>query len=207
MTLLDRAVRRLVKTFVVLDGRQELAKLPNRGPALLVMNHINFLEAPLFYLWFQPRPVWALAKEELWNDPFFGVFVRRWGALPLKRGGTNLEAFNRVKRVLAQGCLVAMAPEGTRSKNGILQKGKAGAVLLAQETGVPLIPVAQWGGQNFWKNIRHLKRTTVSVRVGEPFTLPPLDPANLRRTRQEQADQIMQRLADLMPPDLRGPYG
>jgi 1-acyl-sn-glycerol-3-phosphate acyltransferase len=60
-------------------GIDELKKIPHQGPLLIAMNHINFLEAPLWYFLFKPRKVWALAKAELWENPFYGVFRQKMG--------------------------------------------------------------------------------------------------------------------------------
>ncbi len=201
--MLDFLVRLLLRVFIRIEGREEMEKVPLQGPALVVMNHINFLEAPLFYNLYKPRPMWAMAKTELWSNPFFGVFVRRWGAIAVKRGGSNRETFALVKKLLDKGHLVALAPEGTRSRRGTLQRGKPGIAILAHETGVPVIPVAHWGGQNFWRNARHLKPTTIHLRVGTPF----IPEAALGKTaRQDVADQVMLHIAHLMPPELQGYY-
>lgn len=201
--MLDFIISRLLERFIIIQGRKELDKIPDQGPALVVMNHINFLEAPLFYFLYKPRPIWAMAKTELWSHPFFGVFVRRWGGIAVKRGGSNRETFALVKRLLDRNHMVAIAPEGTRSRNGKLLRGKPGIALLAQMTGVPVIPVAHWGGQNFWKNFRHLKPTTVHLRVGEAFLPGALAG---KSGRQEAADEVMLHLARLMPEELRGVY-
>jgi len=101
--------------------------------------------------------------------------------------------------------MLGIAPEGTRSRTGVLGRGKAGVAVLAHRAGVPIWPVAHWGGEDFWRNLKRFRRTPVSVRVGPPFLIEPLG-SMTKTVRQEVADEIMGRIALLMPEKYRGPY-
>jgi 1-acyl-sn-glycerol-3-phosphate acyltransferase len=102
---------------------------------ILVANHINFLEVPIMFTHLQPRPVTGFAKVETWNNPAMGALFDLWGAIPLKRGSADTVAFKRGLEVLEAGKILAVAPEGTRSGNGMLQKGHPGVVMLALRSG------------------------------------------------------------------------
>ena len=100
----------------------------------------------------------------------------------------------------------AILPEGTRSGNGELQKGQPGIVLLAARSGLPILPAVIWGQENFWYNLRRFKRTELFIRVGEPFKLKTGDVSFDRETRQRMVDEVMFRMAELMPEKYRGEY-
>lgn len=181
-------------------------RLPDRGPLILVTNHINFLEVPLLYTIFRPRRIIGLAKSETWDNPVLRRLADLWEAIPIKRGLTDTTAFRRACEELARGSIVGVAPEGTRSGHGRLRRGSAGVVLLAAKSGAPIIPVAHHGGERFWKNLRSLRRTRVSVRVGKPFTLVEQGRRISREERVELADRVMLRIARLLPARYRGVY-
>jgi 1-acyl-sn-glycerol-3-phosphate acyltransferase len=102
--------------------------------------------------------------------------------------------------------IFGIAPEGTRNKNGRLLRAYPGAVLLAVRSGVPILPVAHWGGEVYLNNLKHLKRTDFYLRVGEVFRLK-VDGVKMRgETRQQIADEMMYRVAELMPQEYRGAY-
>jgi len=99
-----------------------------------------------------------------------------------------------------------IAPEGTRSGDGKLQKGNPGVVLFALRHNIPVYPVVHFGEEEFRKNIRRLKRTDVTMRVGKPFYIDPPEGRVHSETRQEIADEIMDYLAVLLPEGYRGVY-
>lgn len=184
---------------------KELDRLPRKGPAVFIMNHINFLEAPLFGSFLYPRPLAAMSKKENSSHPVISYFARLWNAIPVDRGAAAGEAFRACDRWLARGGILGLAPEGTRSGDGVLRPGKAGVALIAHRAGVPVWPIAHWGGESFWSNLKRLRRTRVNVRVGRPFFIEP-EGGMTRSNRQEVADEIMARIAELMPARYRGAY-
>jgi 1-acyl-sn-glycerol-3-phosphate acyltransferase len=107
---------------------------------------------------------------------------------------------------LEQGDILAIAPEGTRNKTGILLKAHPGIVTLALRSGAPLLPVAHWGGENFGKNFKGLKRTDFHIRVGATFKLDPGNQRVTKEVRQQMTNEMMYRLAILLPEYYRGAY-
>ncbi len=187
--------------------KTDLAKIPMKGPFILVSNHINFLEAPLLYIFMRPRRTIALGKAELWNKKVSAYLMNLWEVIPLKRGITDIKGMNMALDVLKQGDFLCLAPEGTRSKDGKLLKGKGGVILFAEKSGVPIIPVAHYGGENFFRNLKRFRRTPVVLKVGAPLKIKQeaLQDGD-HKVRQALTDEIMISLARLLPEKYHGYY-
>jgi 1-acyl-sn-glycerol-3-phosphate acyltransferase len=199
------AIRGALQILCQVDGAQ-LARVPDRGPLILVANHINFLEVPLLYTHLQPRPMTAFAKVETWDNPALGALADLWGAIPLERGESDVAALRQGLEALAAGRILALAPEGTRSGDGRLRRGHPGVALLALRSGAPILPLVHYGGEWFWRNLRRLRQTTFEIVVGEPFEVDAADTRVTRHVRQRITDEIMYQLAALLPPAYRGAY-
>ncbi len=180
--------------------------LPARGPIISYSNHIGQLEVPLIFTQMQPRPVTGFAKIETWDNWFLRWVFDLWGAIPVRRGEADMVAMRKALEALERGFIVGIAPEGTRSQSKALQRAHPGVVLLAMHSGAPLIPVAHWGGENFLNDLQRLKRTDFHIRVGEPFRLDSGGERLTREIRQQMADEMMYRLAKLIPERYRGDY-
>jgi len=183
-----------------------LARVPKHGPLILVCNHINTLDVPLMYTHLQPRLVTGFAKSETWDNPVMGLLFDLWGAIPIKRGTADVDALKRGLVALEQGKIVVIAPEGTRSWDGVLKEAYAGVVFMALRSGAPLLPIAYYGGENLKANIRRLRRTDFYISVGRPFHLDPGGAKVDRQVRKQMLDEVMYQLADLMPEQYRGIY-
>lgn len=184
----------------------QLAQVPLQGPLILVFNHINFLDAPVIYTHLFPRPVTGFAKVETWDNLLLGALFTFYGGIPIRRGAADVEAMHRALRALAEGQIVGVAPEGTRSGDGILQRAQPGVVTLALHSGAPLLPVAFFGNERFHHNLRRLKRTDFRIVVGRQFHLDTCGQRLTHTLRQEMADQVMFQLAALLPAEYRGAY-
>lgn len=209
MPLAKRAVNGTIDLLTGLLCRVEaqgLEKVPERGPLLLIANHINFLEIPVFRKYLDPRPVTGLAKVESWKNPLVGYLFTLWGAIPIRRGETDLGAMRQALAVLEQGYILAIGPEGTRSHDGRLGPGHPGAVTLALQSGAPILPIAHFGGESVGRNVKRLRRTRVHIEVGDPFHLDSGGVRVTREVRQKMADEMMYQLAALLPPAYRGVY-
>ncbi|MCC6148094.1 MAG: 1-acyl-sn-glycerol-3-phosphate acyltransferase [Anaerolineaceae bacterium] len=184
----------------------ELARIPQRGPLILIGNHINFLEVPTLFTRIWPRPVAGFSKVETWYNPFKAFLFNIWGGVPLHRGEADLEAFRTAEKILQAGKIFVISPEGTRSGDGRLQKGHPGATLLAVRSGAPVMPLAFYGSENFWNNIKKLKRTDFHVRVGNPFWVETHGQGLSREVREQATREMMHQLAALLPSENRGVY-
>ena len=184
----------------------DLHKMPMRGPLIVISNHTGQLEVAVFFGQLQPRPITGWAKMESWDNAFLNWLFNLWGLIPVRRGEGDTSALRRAIKALEEGFIFGVAPEGTRNKTGQLKRAHPGAVMLAVHSGATILPLAHWGGENFLKNLARFKRTGFHIRVGEPFHLK-LDGVKVtREIRQQIVDEMMIRLAELLPPAYHGAY-
>jgi 1-acyl-sn-glycerol-3-phosphate acyltransferase len=200
------SIKRLTRILCRIDAAQ-LARVPERGPLIVVTNHVNFLEAPIIYTHLAPRPMTGFVKAENLEHPFFGpLLLGLWEGIPLRRGQADTTAFRQALEALKEGRIMGIAPEGTRSGDGRLQPGHPGIAFLALRSGAPVLPMVSHGGETFWDNLPRLRRTDFYINVGQPFHLDDRGDKVTRQVRQQMADEIMYQLAALLPPAYRGVY-
>ena len=209
MTIANRLMVWTFKSITSLICRiddEQLARVPERGPLILVGNHVNLIEIPILYTRLQPRPVTGLVLARRWDK-----FWTRWllevaGAIPLRRGEADIAAFRMAEEMLASGYIISIAPEGTRSGDGCLSKAHAGVVSLALHSRAPLLPVVFYGGERYVHNLLRLQRTDFHIVVGQQFYLNIRGEKVTRHIRQQILNEIMYQLATLLPPQYRGVY-
>jgi 1-acyl-sn-glycerol-3-phosphate acyltransferase len=194
----------------------DVAGIPDTGPVILASNHVSNLDGVVLGAWLVPviaRRIHWLGKKEMFDWPVVGWVARNGGVHPVDRGGADVEAFRLAQRILDEGHLLLIFPEGTRSPDGRLQQARDGLAMLALRTGAPIVPIGVAGSDRVWPRGQKLPRprpgTRVTVRVGSPFRLADELPADLdRRTAKARATElIMRRIAALLPPRQRGAYG
>ena len=209
MSLWGHLVTRSIRGILYLLCRirlEELDTLPQDGPYIVVANHINFLDVPLLFTHLYPRQTSSLVKTETWDNFFLAGLADLWNGIPLDRNSTDFNALRSAEARLKEGHILMIAPEGTRSGDGRLQRGNPGVVLFAIRHRVPVYPVVHYGEESFRSNIKRLKRTAVTLRAGKPFqVIPPGGRVN-GEIRQEIVDEMMDYIASLMPPAYRGHY-
>lgn len=205
LNLINPPMKVVLRTLMKIDDH-EVAKIPQEGPLILATNHINSFDAPVGFTHLYPRPLSAFAKVETWNNPVLGVLFDVWKGIPLHRGEVDFDAFRQAQLMLKEKRIMLIAPEGTRSYDGKLNKGYPGIVLLAIRSGAPILPVVFYGNENFKHNLRLLRRTRMNIRVGKPFRIDCGDQALTRELRGEVTNEIMYQIAALLPPEYRGVY-
>ncbi len=186
-----------------------LERLPPRGAGgmVIVMNHVHWLDIPVVgtVLPLRYRLSW-LAKAELFRNPLAGWFLRRMHVIPIQRGKSDAAALDAAARALRNGAVLLVFPEGHRSRTGVLQPGRGGAVRLAMQAGVPLVPCAIQGTEHGLRGT--LGRKPVLLRIGEPYAVAPFPDDRLPPGQMEQLTaDMMYRIAALLPEEWRGPYG
>ncbi|MDA8411189.1 MAG: lysophospholipid acyltransferase family protein [Treponema sp.] len=185
----------------------DLAKVPRDGPLILFTNHRGIVEAPILYTQLAPRPkVTALAKIELFKVFFLGFVMRVWRVIPVRRGEADREALRECIERLKAGWILGIAPEGSRAQDGALQEAKGGIALLALHSEAPIMPVAHWGGMKARDDLKHFRRSPFVLKTGQTFRLDTHGQKLTKEIRQEMADEMMYRLAILLPEELRGAY-
>jgi 1-acyl-sn-glycerol-3-phosphate acyltransferase len=184
----------------------ELSHVPDRGPLIVVVNHINFMDVPVLFSYLYPRRFTGLVKAETWRNPFLGRLFALGGGLPVRRGEGDVKALRLMLDALEEHRMVGMAPEGHRSGHGRLQRAKTGVVFLALRSGAPILPIVYFGLERFYHNVRRLRRTAFNIRVGKPFHLDDGGRQVDAEVRQQMVDEIMYQMAAMLPPQNRGYY-
>jgi 1-acyl-sn-glycerol-3-phosphate acyltransferase len=185
--------------------------IPARGGCVVAANHISHLD-PLtcaHFLYGYGRIVRYLAKAELFDVPFVGMIVRSAGQIPVYRMTTDAAlSFTAAVDAVQRGRCVVVYPEGTISREPDLwpMTGKTGAARIALASGVPVIPLAQWGAQHilapYTKRPRLLPRKTISMKAGAPVPLDDLreqtpTPEVLREATNRIMDEVTRLLEDV----------
>jgi 1-acyl-sn-glycerol-3-phosphate acyltransferase len=183
-----------------------LENVPRQGALIVAINHFSFAD-PLLVGTFFPRQITMLGKAELFEIPVFGRLVELYGTIRVRRGQGDHVALRKSLEVLTAGDALLIAPEGTRGPEGTLKPGREGTALVAYRAGAIILPVAIWGPKDLWSNLRRLRKTEVHMVAGKPFK--PRSPVGARASREEfvaLTDEIMLRIAELLPPQYRGVY-
>jgi glycerol-3-phosphate dehydrogenase (NAD(P)+) len=144
--------------------------IPKNGPVILASNHRSFLD-PFIVGCCMRRPVYFVAKKELFEKRWQGWLLNRLGAFPIKRGESDEESMATARAVLERGAALVIFPEGTRIRKGPLGRPKRGVGRLALETGAPVVPVAILGSERARRGLR-IRPVWVRVRCGKPLTFP-----------------------------------
>ena len=189
-------------------------EIPREGPVIIAANHASNLDAVVLGSWLIPkigRRFQWLGKKELFDWPVVGYLARHGGVHPVDRGAADVDAYRLAKRILDEGHVLFVFPEGTRSPDGTLQEARDGVASLALRTGAPIVPVAIAGSDRVWPRRQRLPRPggRVTVCVGTPFRLADVLPPGIDKRDEKAAGTaiIMRRIAALLPERQRGVYG
>ena len=205
--------RLLIRVLLFLLTRVEVRgreNIPTNTNFIIAANHIGLVDAFLpFYIINNTNLV--LLVGEKWEK----IWIMRWlgrglNFLFVDRFNPDLKAIREVIVRMKKGEILVITPEGTRSKVGHLIEGKAGVSYLAAKLGYPLTPVGISGtfDEDFFHQLKRLHRPHVIVNIGAPFSLPPLPSEGQDRDEalKVDTDEIMCRIASLLPPEQHGVY-
>jgi 1-acyl-sn-glycerol-3-phosphate acyltransferase len=195
----------------------DIDAIPRTGPVILAANHASNADPVVIGAWLTPqlgRRIHWLGKKELFDWPLLGWIARDGGVHPVDRSSADVDAFRLARRILDEGHVLMVFPEGTRSPDGTLQHAKDGVAMLALRTGAPIVPIAVVDSDLRWPRARKLPRPggRVIMRIGRPFRLgDELEDAGTRTGRGRAAKaaataRLMGRIAALLPPRQRGAY-
>lgn len=183
-----------------------LARVPRRGPLILVSNHVNVLEIPVLVPRLGDRPVSGFFASYRLKSRWMRWLLTTYGGIPVHRGAPDTKALRSAAERIQAGDIFALAPEGTRSRDGILGRGRAGVVVLALETGAPVLPVVHHGDAHWQQNLKRLRRTPFRIEVGTPFRLNSRGEKVNRALRQAMLAEVMAQMAALLPEQFRGQH-
>lgn len=185
------------------------ANVPKSGPVIFASNHLSFIDSIVIPV-AAPRPVHFLAKASYFEKPASRWFFTAIGAIPVQRGAGQaaLDALDQQRELLDEGSAVALYPEGTRSLDGRLYKGRTGVAFLALQTGAPVVPVGLVGTDKAMPVGAKMPSRTprVTVRFGAPIDLAHHGPATSGKARRLATDEIMAAIHALSGQELAGAY-
>lgn len=183
---------------IKLVGRNNV---PKKGPFIIASNHLSWIDIPLLPVYLSPQMVF-LAKEELFMGKL-GWLVRFLDAIPVKRGEADRQLLRASDDLLKRDKVLAIFPEGTRSKTRKMIPANAGIGMIALRAGVPVIPVAISGSENVLKKFR----PRVTITYGEPIILQPKGKKITKEDIKDATETVMRNIAEMLPESYRGVYG
>ena len=175
---------------------------------VLATNHLGIVDAPIAFYALDRWDMYIPVAEKWEQNPFLNWLGRYFNFIFIDRFNPDIKAMRRIIDVMKEGNILVIAPEGTRSRVGSLIEGKPGVSYLATKLSRPIVPVAIAGTEDkvFWGNVKRLRRNHVIVKAGPAFTLPPLPKENRDEALKKYTDEIMCRIAVLLPEKNRGVY-
>lgn len=207
-----RLARFIVRLILRLVARLELHGYENvaglEGGALAVSNHLGRLDVALVYYYLDRRDILVLVAEKYQKSALIRWFAKAFGAVFVDRFNADLNAMRIALNHLKQGKVLVLAPEGTRSRTGALIEARSGASYLAARSGVWVVPIGVYGSEDkaVLDALRHFRRARICARIGKPFKLPPLKGDDREATLRAYTDEMMCRIAALLPERYRGVY-
>ena len=204
---LMRILVTLVQPFIVRLHVEGVEHIPSKGPVIIAINHVAWIDT-VFAALRCPRPFQYMAKIELFHVPVVGFLIRKTGSFPVHRGESDREALRTAERVLAEDKLLVIFPEGHRTRGGPLLPGRPGIALIAMRTGAPIVAVGISGTERVFKGFNYGPfAPRVTIRYSEPFYVTAPDGKRSRERLVHATEDIMRRIAALVPPEQRGQYG
>lgn len=155
--------------------------VPKKGPVLVLSNHQSFFD-PIFSQAWILRPLLFVARDTLFDIPFFGPLFKSWGTIPIKRGHADLAGIKRIIGALKRGRAVCLYPEATRTYDGRIAEIKPGLGLISRRSGAVVVPMVIEGAFECWP--RHKKMPSIGkvvVSYGKP-----IDPARIKEIGDEK---------------------
>ena len=181
--------------------------IPEEGACILATNHLSVLDAPLILCVQKRNDFTALIARKHKKNIAFRFLVDTVKGIWIDRYLLEVQPLKEIITHLKKGGLLGVSPEGTRSLTHQLIKAKEGVAYLAAKTNTPILPIAVTGTEDASWKIVFLQRPRVNVRFGKPFLLPPLDAGDRNGALERATDEIMCRIASMLPRKYWGVYG
>jgi 1-acyl-sn-glycerol-3-phosphate acyltransferase len=200
-----RLILRLISRLTVYG----LENLPPRDTSFIgVANHIGRLDPAYVFAMLNRNDIIMLVAEKYEENIISRILVRFVDGIFVDRYNADLNAMREVFRRIKKGGVLVIAPESTRSRSGVLLQGWDGASYIAAKSGLPILPVGVTGSgdKEVVDRLKHFKRLNVLAHIGPTFSLPPLDNKNRAEQLAAYTDEIMCRIAVLLPEENRGVY-
>ena len=185
-----------------------LENVPDSPSFAIAANHIGRLDTELVFGALDRTDFILPVAEKYKANPLTRFVGYMMDVIWLDRFTTDFKAIREMMTRIKQGGVLVIAPEGTRSKTGTLQEGKPGTAFLAAKANLPIVPVALSGTEDkvVVNNLKHFRRSHFKIIAGRPFLLPALKSGERDEQLKEYTDEIMCRIAALLPEEKRGFY-
>ncbi len=201
---LIHAVLKIITTIDV-SGYENL---PQQGGFVIAVNHLGILDAPMAYYALNDWNLFIPVAEKWEQSPLLRWLAKHLNFIFINRFQPDLKAMRQIIKRMEEGQTLVIAPEGTRARDEKMAQGKSGVAYLASKMGWQIVPVAISGTEDrlFLSNLKHFRRTHIKVKAGKSFMLPPFPRENREEVLQEYTDEIMCRIAIMLPERSRGYY-
>ncbi len=207
--MLRRILGGILRLIFRLCSRVEVSgkeNVPATGGVLLAVNHMSRIDPPLIYILLDRDDATVLAADKYKKYPIISTLINAVNGIWINREEADIDALRAALDYLRSGGLLGIAPEGTRSRVGSLIHAKTGVAYLADKARVPIVPVAISGTETAVRQLLFFRRPHIRVQFGKPFTLPPIDRRNREECLRRNTDEIMCRIAAMLPPKYWGVY-
>lgn len=182
--------------------------LPKQGSFVIATNHLGIVDVPLAYYALDYWDMFVLIADKWQQVGLFRWVGKYFNFIFIDRDNADVKALRKVISLMEQDNILVIAPEGTRSRVGSLIEAKPGVSYLATKLNRPIVPVAITGSEDkaLFGNLKRLRRGHITLTAGPAFTLPPLPRENRDEVLKNYTDEIMCRIAALLPEKYRGVY-
>ena len=182
--------------------------LPLKGGFVIAVNHLGFLDAPMAYYALNNWNLFIPVAEKWEESAILRWLGKHLNAIFIDRFNPDLKAMREMIKRMENGQTLIIAPEGTRARDEKMAQGKPGVAYLAAKMGWTIVPVAIIGTEDriVLGNLKRFKKTNIKLIAGRSFTLPPFPKENREEKLQEYTDEIMCRIAVMIPERNRGFY-
>ena len=183
-------------------------KLPPEGGFVIAVNHLGFLDVPLAFYALDSWDLFIPVAEKWEQNPIWKWLGKHLNLIFIDRYNPDLKAMREMMKRMEEGQTLVIAPEGTRARDEKMAQGKPGVAYLASKMQWRIVPVAIIGTEDrlLIQNLKRLRRTPIQLVAGESFVLPPFPRENRDETLQQYTDEIMCRIAVMLPEKNRGYY-
>lgn len=182
--------------------------LPREGSFVIATNHLGIVDVPIAYYALDYWDMFVLIADKWQKVGLFRWVGKYFNFIFIDRYNSDIKALRKVISLMEQDNILVIAPEGTRSRTGALIEAKPGVSYLATKLDRPIVPVGITGTEDkaLFGSLKKLRRAHITVTAGPAFTLPPLPRQNRDEVLKQYTDEIMCRIAAILPENYRGFY-
>jgi 1-acyl-sn-glycerol-3-phosphate acyltransferase len=182
--------------------------LPEKGGFVIAVNHLGFLDTPMAFYALDNWNLFIPVAEKWGEIPILKWLGRQLNLIFIDRFNPDLKSMREMMKRMEEGQTLVIAPEGTRARDEKMAQGKPGVAYLASKMGWQIVPVAISGTEDrvIFENLKRFRKSDILITAGEAFGLPSFPKDRREETLQEFTDEIMCRIAVMLPEKNRGYY-